>query len=202
MHWPVLLIAVLMGSSLILGAMATASAAWRKPERWFTALGSFFMVMGLAGFFGCMFSNFGGLDWAGSFEWPVGFVRDVVQLPTGEKFVANDAAGRVQLYDSAGRFIRGWRPDVVNENFDLRAVDASRVELRTTKTHRRFVYASDGHLLETGTYPRDEQWHAQGEWQWFPTRPWLVPFSSPPMAFATFFAGGLIMLYVQRRQTA
>jgi hypothetical protein len=45
---------------------------------------------GVAGFFGSGFASTGGLDWLGSFEWPIGYTSGVLRLHDGSYVVPHD----------------------------------------------------------------------------------------------------------------
>src|SRR6476469_4985815 len=74
---------------------------------WLVSIAGLFLMVGAGGFFATGLSAMDVITLPDSFEWPSGYVRGVVQTQDGKYVVPHIPAGRVQLYDSQWRFIRG-----------------------------------------------------------------------------------------------
>jgi hypothetical protein len=113
-------------------------------------------LFGVGGFFGAALSSMGGLDFLGSFEWPIGYTSGVVRLPDGRYVVPHTPSGRVQVYDRDLHFQRGWRINASGGTFAVRASPDGKIKIDTARGDRHLVYDPDGRLLLEGTYPQAE----------------------------------------------
>src|SRR5687767_8604011 len=113
-------------------------------------------LFGVGGFFGAALSSMGGLDFLGSFEWPIGYTSGVVWLPDGRYVVPHTPSGRVQVYDRALRFQRGWRINAGGGTFVVRASPDGKIEIDTARRSRHLVYDPAGRLLLDVGYPMEE----------------------------------------------
>lgn len=113
-------------------------------------------LFGVGGFFGAALSSVGGLDFLGSFEWPIGHTSGVVRLPDGRYVVPHTASGRVQVYDRDLKFQRGWRINAGGGTFVVRASPEGKIKIDTSRENRHLVYDPDGRLLLEVTYPTEE----------------------------------------------
>lgn len=155
----------------------------------------------LAGY-GCFafFAQGGGLKFVGeSFEWPMVTTAGAVENARGQRFVPLTAAGRIQVYDSEGEFVRGWFIPASGGGFKLHVTTSDHLEVFTVRGDRRLVYAAEGTLLSDDHYRED---YAQ-----LPTGPvcrvdrrgawYLWPLAHPWLAMLPSFAGlgGLMVLF-------
>jgi hypothetical protein len=127
-------------------------------------------------------------------EWPVGHATDVARDPTGRYVVPHRQAERVQVYDAAGRFERGFFVETGGGVWKVRAADGDRIEVFTRRNGRRAVYDWDGALVEQGSL--DSQEYADiptgPPLAMDPGTPWpLRPFAHPFNALALMFLGAL-----------
>ena len=155
MKWVFLILIAVVGGAFAFAALASVYQArkelrtWRAPVRLLAgALG----LMGAIGFFGAAFSAVGGLDWLGSFEWPVGRASGVVTLLDGTHVVPHTPTGRIQLYDANRRFLRGWRIDASGGIFTPRVNAEQQIEIDTARGDLRLVYDAQGKLISRTQY--------------------------------------------------
>src|SRR2546423_1685308 len=112
MRYVSLVILALLGGTWGLFALMMFWQGLRSLRSWrgcIRIIGAILMIYAVAGFFGAGFSACGGLDWLGSFEWPIGYTSGVSRTPSGDLVVPHDPSGRLQIYDGDRRFLRGWR---------------------------------------------------------------------------------------------
>lgn len=77
-------------------------------------------------------------------EFPVGRPDMLLRDSLGHQIAAVRAASRVQVYDSHGRFVRGWFVDAAGGTFTLRLTRAGFIEVRAARTDRVMYYTVDG----------------------------------------------------------
>jgi hypothetical protein len=169
-------------------------------KRWLALPSSFLIAVGAVGFFCCGISYTGGLDWLPSaFEWPAGFVDGVLTTSSHGRIVLIKPAGRVQVYDPAWRFLRGWP---VSAGLKLRLLQDGTVEV-LTKGQKGFVFDLNGRLLSQETYAvRDfldlENSLPAGESIFVPTPWWLYVFSSPFLSWLVMLSGFMPVMLLGR----
>jgi hypothetical protein len=171
---------------------------WR---RWLARLGGVLMLVGAVGFFGAALSASGGLNWLpDSFEWPVGYASGVVQLDDQLYVVPLTASGRVQIYDSEWRFVRGRGIDGGGGSFKLIATGPSQFDVITARGDKHLVYDTSGKLLSSKNYlPASySSFPDQGKSYFVPTAPWLWVFSNPFYSWGCAMAGMLSLAVGQR----
>jgi hypothetical protein len=162
------------------------------------------LIYGGLGFFGQALAAAGGLSFLNpSVEWPVGFASGVVR-DSGGRYIVPHWSGRVQVYDTEGRFQRGWFIDAAGGSFKVRVADADRIEVFTARGRKRFLFAPDGTLLQQDSYSPE----TYAEVSTGPTvamffdTPWLLwPFAHPLIGWGVTLLGilGLASLHVRRR---
>jgi hypothetical protein len=165
-------------------------------------------LYGCIGFFGQAAAATGGLSFLpGSVEWPVLWPETTARDSSGNSIVGLASAGRIQVYDPRGRFLRGWFVDASGGVFKLQVTSSDQIEALTARAQRRFVFSLQGSLLEESTY-------APAPYDAVITRPsaarsvraaWpLWPLASPFIAWALFACGmiGLALSdsWVKRRR--
>jgi hypothetical protein len=172
-------------------AIRSVSRQSKRGERfnWLVWLSGFFVVLGAVGFFGAALSSLGMVKLPPSFEWPAGYVNGVVTLPSGLRLVPLEPSGRVQVYGSDWRYLRGWQVAAEGGPFKIVASQPEKIEVYTLRGTHHFTYGEAGQLLavETYTQPYDSLLNA-GRSQIVPTFPLLWPFSSP------FLSVGLVVI--------
>lgn len=159
-------------------------------------------LYGCIGFFGQAAAATGGLSFIpSSFEWPVLWPEATAEDASGNSILGLASSGRVQVYDSRGRFLRGWFVEASGGVFRLQVTSSQQLEVFTARGRRRLVYSLQGALLEKDTY-------APASYDVVITRPsvgrtvraaWpLWPLASPFVAWA-LFACGMVGLALSER---
>jgi hypothetical protein len=173
-----LLGAFLFGSVWNCVFMLREVRGWR---RWIVLPSGFLVAFGALAFFGQGISAVGGLNWLPpSFEWPAGHVNGVLTTDDGRHIVLIQGAGRIQVYDSSWRFLRGWPAGTA---LKLRLLEDGTVEA-LSKGLRGFVFDLHGKLISQRVYGVREMVDLEnslprGDRIFVPTSPWLYAFSSP-----------------------
>lgn len=174
---------------LVIAAAFESSASPRR--RVLATVASVLLAVGGLGFFGTGLSALGGLDWAGSFEWPVGYATNVVTVP-GDFHALSTPSGRVQVYDAQWRFVRGWHISHGDGPVRLIPLADGSIDVYTAKGQARYHYTLEGQLLNQGAFSEDFESLPKGDGMFVPTRPWLWVFSHPFISWG-LLAGGLVM---------
>lgn len=162
----------------------------------------YLMLIGTAGFLCTVLSIIGALDWLpSSFEWPVGYSGKVIAMPGGGLLVPHTPSGRVQVYDAAGRFMRGWRVHTRGGSFKTALSDRA-VEIYTARGQRRLRYSLDGRPLgETSYAPLEyDSIPPSGSGRIIPTTLWLWPFSHPFWCWALIIVGIVLAIRGDKRR--
>lgn len=168
--------------------------SWRL--RFIATVASFFAIIGIGGFLGAGLSTSGALNFLPStFEWPMGYARGIITLPDGRYAAPHWHSGRVQLYDSNWRFIRGWRVDAYGGMFTLRASEPDKLEVITARSQRLKIYTFDGQMISEVklTHEQYASIKDSGMSHWIPTHWWLITFTSP---FYSWFLGVIGMVTI------
>jgi hypothetical protein len=199
-----IILVLIIGGTFIAGAAAALLAGLRERglRRVLWLLCASLILYGGVAFFGQALSATGGLSFLGpSFEWPMGYVRGVVRDSAGRYIAIHGPAGRIQVYDNQGRFVRGWFVRTCGGSAKLRVIDNDYVEVFTAVRQRRFLFSPDGTLLQEGTYaPKsyDDLPFGPAIAMTFDT-PWaLSPFTHPLIAWGMVFLGMLGLLALDR----
>ncbi len=150
-------------------------------RRWLTLPSSILLAIGAIGFFGQGLSAVGALNWMPhSIEWPAGYADHALKTTDGDHIVLIEGAGRIQVYDPAWHFVRGWAAGPV---LKLRLLADGTIEA-LTKGQRGLVFDLNGKLLSQRRYGIHEWIVIQnslppGESLWVRTSPWLFIGSNP-----------------------
>ena len=192
---------------LSIGGVFVAGCAWApfaspRLRGWRRAgfhVGSLLAVVGSLGFFGNALSDVGGLNWLpGSFEWPAGYVSGVATTSDGLFVVPHTPSGRVQVYDSDWKFLRGWHVDAGAGTFKLRSSGTDRIEVFTARGQWHYVFDESGALISRKNYTPETYSSLDGAGQSVvvPTAPWLWVFTHPGISWAALFVGIIVMQVV------
>jgi hypothetical protein len=135
----------------------------------------------------------GGLPFLGDkFEWPIFFTSGTVEDSLGQRYVPHTAAGRIQMYDREGKFLRGWFVDAGGRVFKLHVTEDDELEVFIARGDWHLVFAADGSLLREGPYA-GESYDALPVGPYCEITlavPWyLFPLTSPFVAWLTGVAG-------------
>jgi|SRR5579872_5518960 len=203
---PIIIVLLLGGTVVVCCARAPFSSPRHTgSKRLVLFVASGLLVIGSVGFFGSGVSAFGGLNWLpDSFEWPAGYVTGVITTGNGLFVVPHTPSGRVQVYDSDWKFIRGWHVDAGGGTFKLKPSGADQIEVFTPRGQSHYVFNDHGKLIFTGKYSPESYSAVQGEGRAVvvPTRPWLWVFAHPGISWIVLIVGGVIMIFVDRKPVA
>jgi hypothetical protein len=176
---------------------ATKDRGWQRCIRWIAAT---CMAVGASGFFGTALVAIGALkQLPNSFEWPIGYATGVVTTRDNYFVVPHTPSGRVQIYDSNWRFLRGWRVEAGAGTFKLHITDTNRIHIVTARTRMHYTYDLQGELLSSEIYPATGSGYSSfptgGRPYLVPTAAWLWVFTSPFYSWLTAAIGlGLFIL--------
>lgn len=146
-------IALLIGISVVVGALHSSFNAGRRLQgmrRVFGVLGGILMATGVAAFFSTILASLGVIP--ASFEWPVGRADQIIQMQDGFRAVTHTPSGRIQVYDPAWHFVRAWNVDAAGGVFKAKLTPTGLLEVWTSRGEKRFLFATDGQLVEAGSY--------------------------------------------------
>lgn len=181
----------------IAAAVAWGARAWKSPDRGLRCIGivaAAVFAAGWTGFFGCALASGGGMNWLPpSFEWPVGWSSGSVRLTDGRWAVPQAYAGRVQIYDPALHFVRGWQTDARGGSFALLPRDDGGVEVLTARGELRLAYDRDGAQIGSSVCtPRQfDEAQARAATIRVPTPLWGWTFTHPMIAWFAVLLGGV-----------
>jgi hypothetical protein len=174
-------------------------AGWKRVGFF---VGSALAVVGGLGFFGSALSDVGGLNWLpGSFEWPAGYVTGVATLGSGLHVVPHTPSGRIQVYDSDWKFLRGWHIDAGGGTFKLRGSGADRIDVFTPRGQWHYVFNDRGGLILKVSYAPESysSFECASESALIPTAPWLWVFTHPGISWSILFVGIVVMQAVDSK---
>ena len=185
--------------------MATAKLLSARHEtgrkRTLLVVAPFFLALGALGFFGTALSSMGGLNWLPqSFEWPIGAASGVVQTSDHLFVVPHTPSGRVQVYDTQWKFVRGWHIDAAGGTFRLFMSEPNRINVITSRGHWHYIYSLDGALLSTEHYAHGsyDSFPNQAMSRVVPTHPWLWIFTSPFYSWAAAAVGVVLLIFANK----
>lgn len=150
------------------------------PLKWVVGAMGLLVVLGAGGFFAAALCAVGMLKLSNSFEWPAGYVKGVVRTADGKYVVPLLPAGRIQIYDSNWRFLRGWQVNAEGGDFKVDCPQRGTVEVLTARGRHHYSFTDDGTMISTTTFSKDFYTLAGTEKSLIvPTSPLLWVFSSP-----------------------
>jgi hypothetical protein len=156
---------------------------------WLVSIAGLFLMVGAGGFFAAGLSAMGVVTLPDSFEWPSGYVRGVVQTQDGKYVVPHIPAGRVQLYDSQWRFIRGWHVDASGGDFSVACLPTGEIVVFTARGNQRLSFTENGKLILATTLPKSFVRPQPERSMVVPTSPLLWIFSSPFLSWGVALIG-------------
>ena len=174
----------------------------QKRLPWLEAIAGLVLMIGAGGISATMLVATGTIPLPNSFEWPAGDVRGVVETSEGKYLVPLVPVGRLQIYDSSWRFLRGWQVDNNGGSFTVDYspdneifVSTSRVQHRygSVDEARRYVFTENGKLISE-LIPNSSGVAESGEYMSVPTCRLLWIFSSPFLCWG-FIAIGTVGLW-------
>lgn len=155
------------------------------------------LAIGAIGFFGSALSAVGGLNWLpDSFEWPAGFCSGVVSTEDRYFIVPHEPSGRIQIYDSDWKFVRGWHVD--GGGGALRVFVRNTNEIHVLAARKHLVYGLGGNMLSREDYSAADiaSRALPGEGKAFnvPTPILLQVFSSPFYSWLVAMVGMVLIV--------
>ena len=132
-------------------------------------------------------------------DFAISFVRRASELFSSPRQMSRCTVfslGRVQVYDSHWKFVRGWHVDAGGGTFILRVLQGGRVEVLTARGEWRYVFELSGNLLSKEHYlsAAYSSFPKEGQSRFVPTAPWLWVFSNPIYSWLSAAAGiGLLI---------
>lgn len=198
-----LLLALFAGVWLFLAARGMAREFERANRfKWIVGAMYFLILIGAGGFFAAALSAVGILKLPTSREWPAGYVSGVVTAPDGKYIVPLVPSGRVQLYDSQWRFIRGWNVDAGGGDFKVQYSRDGVIEVFTARGEHHYSFTEDGHLIASTTILPEEDLFLKdspkGQSVVVPTPPLLWVFSSPFLSWGVMVIGFVGMAILKK----
>ncbi len=203
MHFIFILLVVIIGSTFVGFAFfyAFRSPTHNRGRKWLQVTGGLLLAFGGLGFFGSALSASGGLGWLPpTFEWPVGYAKNVLLMPVHRYAVPLTASGRIQIYDMNWGYLRGWSVDANGGTFVLRPEGRDRIEVITARGNLRYLYDLDGTMLSKGTYAPENygDYPSSGGAYSVPTKWWLLPFTGPFYSWILGVLGGALLFGAEK----
>lgn len=199
-----MLIPLIMGIVFIAAGLASAIDACRTQRglrRLSGILGGILLAAGAAGFFSLPLASTGIIP--ASFEWPVGWATQIIQLPDQRRIVTHEYSGRIQIYDQNWRFVRAWIVDPRSGKFKAKLSANGLIEVWEPRTQRHLFYQLDGRIVEDTKYDRasipPDFFSSDGTDGLVPTSLPLWVFTHPAIAWGTIVAG-VALLFLGKRQ--
>jgi hypothetical protein len=162
----------------------------------------FLLLVGVFGFFAAPLAAIGLLKLSNSFQWPAGYVNGVARTPNGIYIVPLVPAGRIQLYDSQWRFIRGWHVDANAGDFIVKSRPNGTIEAFAARGLYQYYFSESGRLISSQTLSSDPEYyslHREGMSIVVPTAFLLWVFSSPFLSWGIAAIGGVGLVLVKKR---
>jgi hypothetical protein len=112
--------------------------------RWLGASGWIVVMIGGSGFFAPSLLQEGVFRPSSALQWPAGYVNGVATTPDGKYVVPLSAPGRVQLYDSRWRFIRGWQVRAGGGDLKVETTPEGTIEVFTSRGLQHYSFTQEG----------------------------------------------------------
>lgn len=172
-------------------------SGWRAPLGF---LGGLVFAYGGAAFYGLFLSPI--IRLPPGTAWPMGRADQVIQIADGRRIAVNTAASRIQIYDREWNFIRGWVVNAGGGTFKVQVRPEGTLEVRTARGSSRYVFNLEGGELESGASPHSEfaGFPATGGPGYVPTPRWLMPFSSPIIAWIVAAIGMIFLACIDPKR--
>lgn len=117
--------------------------------KWLLAISGLIGLLGFGGFFAQAFSAEGIIKLPKAYEWPAGYVSNVITTAEGKHVVPVVPAGRVQLYNSDWHFVRGWNVDALAGDFKVAANSSGIIEVFTARGEHHYIFNENGDLISS-----------------------------------------------------
>ena len=147
-------LSLLIAVTFLVVALYNIFDSWRRlrgVRRVVGMLGGMLVAIGGGAFFSVsLLPAFGGIPT--NFEWPVGHADQIIQLSDGNRVAVHTPSSRLQVYDPAWHFVRGWSIDANGGSFKVRLVENALLEVWTARGQKRLVFEPVGRLVWSGNY--------------------------------------------------
>jgi hypothetical protein len=173
-----------------------------SSPNWVVGISGFLIIVGAIGFFGSALVAEGTIIPSTSFEWPAGHANHAVNLSDGGHAIGLEPVGRVQLYDSAWHFVRGWQIDAKGGDFSIVSAEDDLLNVYTARSRMLYVFSDAGKLVSSASYSQGFSDIPRGGSLNVPTSPLLWPFSSPFGCWALIVLGSLGMRAAKKMSTS
>jgi hypothetical protein len=150
MDWFLAIFAAVWLTLAIVGVVSGIRSG--QQSFWTGSLFGLLLVVGAGGFFASLLSAMGAFELPRNVEWPSGAVDGVADLSGGGYVVPLDFCGRVQVYDSRWKFLRGWNIQAHGGVFSVRTSPAGTISVYTARGRHQYAYSPAGDLLSSETY--------------------------------------------------
>lgn len=167
--------------------------------KWLLAAPALVGLLGFGGFFAQAMSAEGILKLPKSYEWPAGYVSNVITTAEGKYVVPIVPAGRVQVYDPNWHFLRGWNVNALGGDFKVAVNSSGAVEVFTARGEHRYSFNQNGDLISSA--PLSESYYSlpdTGQSKVVSTPFLLWPFSSSFISVAVGTLGFLGFALVKK----
>jgi hypothetical protein len=165
--------------------------------KWLLAAPALVGLLGFGGFFAQAMSAEGILKLPKSYEWPAGYVSNVIRTANGRYVIAIVPAGRVQVYDSDWHFLRGWNVNALGGNFKVAVDSGGAVDVFTARGEHQYTFDQNGDLISSAVLSESYYSLPNTDHPVVVPTPFLLwPFSSPfiSVAVGTFGFLGLALV--------
>ncbi|HUG18781.1 MAG TPA: hypothetical protein VMM56_07365 [Planctomycetaceae bacterium] len=178
---------------LVVSGIMLALSVWRAGLGW--RRGPLFVggVMTLVGMVAAFVPFFWLDHLSPEDEYPAGLVSSAIRMPDGLRVVPTTVGNRLQVYDADWKFLRGWPIETGTSSMVvLRPLVQDEFEVFAIKGDRRYVFNTQGELIETGRYDKAAFPQNTGEPMMVPTPWYLMIFTNHLYPFL-FCAGGFTL---------
>lgn len=138
-----------------------------------------------------------------SFEWPIGYADNVITTHSGQHIVPHTPSGRIQIYDSDWKFIRGWNVGASGGDFRVMPFNEStqQIEVITARGNWKYHFDMNGNELSKEAYSPTaySSFPKTGTSLWVATPFWLMPLSHPFIAWGVG-ALGMLGLHLSKKK--
>ncbi len=111
------------------------------------------IVIGGIGFFGSALSATGGLNWLpSSFEWPIGYTDNAAKTQDGFYVVPHTSSGRIQIYDTDLKFLRGWNVDAHGGTYKISISKENLINVYTARGNWHYLFNLQGDIISKEKY--------------------------------------------------
>jgi hypothetical protein len=167
--------------------------------KWLLVIPALLALIGSGGFFAHALSGAGILTLPTSYQWPAGYVSNVVTTADGKYVVPIVPAGRVQIYNPDWSFLNGWNVDALGGDFKVAVDGNGNIEVFTHRGAHHYTFDQAGDLISSATLSEPyDSIPVTGQTLVVPTAFLLWPFSHPFISLAVGMLG-LIALSLMKK---